>query len=153
MQSDTTKHLFAYGTLMIPEIWTAVTGSESVGEPATLRSHARLLVAGADFPGLVVSNDPNRRVAGCLYRDLDESLFQRLDRYEDDFYQRRQVNVDCATGEQLACQTYLVPREHHHLLSDSEWNPETFRANALSRYLACLGIAEPGNSPPHKSST
>ena len=130
---------------MIPEIWTAVTGSTRIGEPATLRNHARFLVAGADFPGLVASNDSNRQVAGCVYRDLDERIFRSLDRYEDDFYQREQVQVDCTNGAILTCVTYLVPSEHFSLLSEQDWSLETFRAEALPRYLGRLAIEERGN--------
>ena len=139
------QNLFVYGTLMVPEIWHAVTGlpENSTARPANLRGYQRRRVEGADFPGIFASKSQDDVVHGCVYENITAEVFDRLDRYEDHFYQRVEVVVEVVDSEpaSLPCQAFIIPASGIGILSDDPWDPETFRENSLERYLEALGIS------------
>ena len=67
-------NLFAYGTLMVPEVLRAVTGREFTWREAVLRGYVRLTVRGQSYPGVFAfpaiepthrgSANPTDRLAG-----------------------------------------------------------------------------------------
>jgi len=126
---------------MIEEIWSAVSATKAQRHAATLRGYARFRVAGADYPGIVATGDLNDRVEGFVYRDLDATIFVRLDHYEDSFYQRVTVNAIGARNEAVPCETYLVPAHQRKVLSDDSWDLDWFRENAQTTYFQRLGIS------------
>ena len=58
--------LFAYGTLLVPRIWRAVTGCDCPSQPATLPGFAIYRVKDADFPG-IVSAGRKSKVEGRIF--------------------------------------------------------------------------------------
>lgn len=132
--------LFAYGTLLEPRIWKAVTGARSiVSEPATLPNHSIFRVEGADFPG-ILADRPGDEVPGRLFSEIDPVALARLDAYEDEFYERRGVEVILADGRTVPTQAYVVPERHRSWLSDERWTIEWFRTEALDSYLRRHGF-------------
>ncbi len=140
--------LFAYGTLVFPEIWRRVTGDTEArrSESATLDGFARLRVRDALFPG-IVAQKPAPPVSGVVYFDLDEDLLTRLDAYEDSFYER--VTVEAIlddSGEPVSCQTYIVPAYlRAKVLTDEPWTSEEFEALHLEDFSRRLRAGFPGN--------
>ena len=134
---DMKTHLFAYGTLEIPAVMYAVTGQHHPAEAAVLTGYRRYLLANKHYPGIVPQL--NADVKGMLYRNLSPQIWQRLDRYEDDFYQRQQVTVLSRRGELIEAWTYIVPMAYQHLLSQISWDRRYFTKHRLRRFLA--GIA------------
>jgi len=128
-------NLFAYGTLLVPEIWEAVTGAPPPRNvPATLASYEIFRVKGGDFPGIIESENSHDVVPGHIYFDLPADTMSALDRYEDTFYERAEVTVSTSTGPESA-QTYRIPRsEAAILLSPETWTLDWFRAEAMDRY-------------------
>ena len=139
MDADRSR-LFAYGTLMLPKIWTAVTGTAAVSQPARLSGYACYRVAGADFPGIIETGKPGDVVDGCVYDDIDPRVLDRLDRYEDDFYQRVEVQVKADNDPALACLTYVIPASEQGVLSEEKWDLDWFRENAQERYFSRYGF-------------
>ena len=131
------SHLFAYGTLEIPAVMSAVTGQHYPGEAALLPGYTRYLLVNKQYPGIVPRE--NAEVTGVLYRNLSPDIWRRLDRYEDDFYQRQRVTVFTAGGESLDAWTYIIPVNKHDLLSQLPWDRRHFIKHRLRRFLA--GIA------------
>ena len=82
-------HLFAYGTLQLPEVFHAVTGRLRASEPATLTGYGRYGLLGLAYPGLI--HEPGARTEGLLYRNLTGSELSRLDGFEaaSDVYKRQ----------------------------------------------------------------
>ena len=134
---DMKSHLFAYGTLEIPAVMYAVTGQHHPAEAAVLPDYGRYLLANKHYPGIVPQL--NADVKGMLYRNLSPQIWQRLDSYEDDFYQRQQVTVLSRTGELIEAWTYIVPVAYQHLLSQISWDRRYFTKHRLRCFLA--GIA------------
>ena len=130
-------HLFAYGTLEIPAIMSAVTGRHYPAEAARLPDYTRYLLANKPYPGIIPRL--NAEVAGVLYRNLNPQVWRRLDRYEDTFYQRQKVRVISAAGEVLEAWTYIIPADKGYLLSQIPWDRRYFTKHRLRRFMA--GIA------------
>jgi gamma-glutamylcyclotransferase (GGCT)/AIG2-like uncharacterized protein YtfP len=128
--------LFAYGTLLFPEVVRAVVGRTLAGEPATLGGYLRRGVIGEIFPAIVEGGE-HERVAGVLYTGLDEREWARLDRFEGDLYQRRRVAV---AGRDAF--TYVLAGPWRHRLAAEHWDPATFARDHLAVFLARLSSSE-----------
>ncbi|QDT73776.1 gamma-glutamylcyclotransferase family protein [Lacipirellula limnantheis] len=127
-------NLFAYGTLMFPEIWERVVGDEFRAAPATVRGMAVYRAAGQLFP-VMVASESTECAAGIVVFDLSPRVFETLDAYESDFYERIELHVELDDGRMLAAQTYLLPDRLRDVASDERWTAEWFRREALERYL------------------
>lgn len=136
--SQESEKLFAYGTLMIPEIWTAVTGLNFEATSATLSGYQRFRVKGADFPAIIHTGNPEDRVTGLVFQKVGPASLAALDRYEDEFYRRQPVQIRSDDKGNVDALTYVLPAEHRNLLTGEPWSLEQFRHDCLSRYLDFL---------------
>jgi gamma-glutamylcyclotransferase (GGCT)/AIG2-like uncharacterized protein YtfP len=129
-----TTSLFSYGTLEIPEVMAAVTGRTFASTAAVLPDHARFLLHGETYPGVVHSY--RAEVEGVLYQDVDRDSLALLDLFEGEFYRRETVHVTTASQQRVTAEAYLVPSDHGVLLSQQPWEREHFVAQHLSGFLA-----------------
>jgi hypothetical protein len=130
-------HLYAYGTLQLPEIVSQIVGRPLSAQPATLLGYVRFRVADRVYPAIV--EEPAGEVTGVVYRDLSPTELTRLDVYEGDLYERRQISVVVGARSLLAS-TYVLRPEHSHRLSSELWDLEHFRRDHLESYLACISV-------------
>jgi gamma-glutamylcyclotransferase (GGCT)/AIG2-like uncharacterized protein YtfP len=128
--------IFAYGSLIHPEVWQAVTGKAHRSEPGTIRGFIRRTICGATFPGIIATENGSATVSGAIYHGVDSESLAALDAFESDFYVRSTLEARDGNGGIINCDAYLVPAENAHLLSDSEWDPDDFVANHLRAFLA-----------------
>jgi gamma-glutamylcyclotransferase (GGCT)/AIG2-like uncharacterized protein YtfP len=139
-------HLFAYGTLMFPEVWRIVVGREFETTLASLVGYEILRVQEAVYPGILrvapsgsSSVEPRAAsaVPGLVYFDLDASSLARLDAFEGPEYVRQTVVVVCQDGGEVEADAYVVPRESAHLLTDEVWTADDFAARGhLATFVA-----------------
>lgn len=109
---NTPPQLFVYGTLMSRYTNAhaiALRHAATLLGPATFRGRMHLVNAHRDFayPAVVASDDPADLVRGELYRLDEPSVLDRLDAYEGAEYERRDVVVTLADGDQTAALAYL----------------------------------------------
>jgi gamma-glutamylcyclotransferase (GGCT)/AIG2-like uncharacterized protein YtfP len=121
-------NVFTYGTLMFPEVWWAVAGTDSASVAGTAVGYAVFRVAGAEFPGIIAAAQENR-VRGVVYLDVGSDALARLDRFEDDFYERRALMIDCDDEQRRAAEAYVVPASNRHVLTNEPWNRDAFVAS------------------------
>jgi gamma-glutamylcyclotransferase (GGCT)/AIG2-like uncharacterized protein YtfP len=121
-------NLFAYGTLMWPEVLEAVIGRPLSGTPAVLRGFVRIRVKGELYPALLDSHC-NDVVEGMLYRDLTEKEFRSLDRFEGGEYDRKEV---CVGAEQA--HTYVLSHTWRHIADPRPWRPEDMREEYITAF-------------------
>jgi len=141
-QEKSASHLFAYGSLMCPDILARVAGLVVDGQPAELTGYRRRAVRGETYPGLIVA--PGHVLGGVLYRALPEAAWARLDQFEGDDYQRIKVEIRSATGP-LPAWTYLYRPELHHQLEDHDWDFQAFLQTGKHRFEAgYLGFRQIG---------
>jgi len=76
--------IFAYGTLMIPEVMYAVTTCKFRFDNAILRDYARFTVKGESYPGIIPVTDAVTE--GIIYFDVAERI------------RRRSVSANSGTG-------------------------------------------------------
>jgi gamma-glutamylcyclotransferase (GGCT)/AIG2-like uncharacterized protein YtfP len=129
-----TRALFAYGTLEIPAVMLAVTARSFASEPARLDGFVRFLLRDRAYPGIVET--PGATTEGRVYHGVDDASLARLDRFEDDCYERRGVVVRRADGSCLAADAYVIPLARRALLGSEPWRRERFEREALAGFLA-----------------
>ena len=121
------RHVFTYGSLMFPPVWSLVVAGRYRSLAGTLAGHARFAVDAQDYPGMVVRSGAS--VDGVLYLDVDEADLARLDRFEGDDYRRAMVDVATAEGT-LPAETYVYLQAERLLASP--WDPAAF---AMQRFI------------------
>lgn len=128
--------LFAYGTLMVPEVFRAVCGASRSAGPAVLAGYARFLVRGEVFPAIVPKAGAN--TPGVVYERVTRAMWIRLDAFETDFYRRVTVTVTTAAGE-IDADTYVAGPAGRRLLTTQAFDPEHFAAEQARAYLTRYG--------------
>jgi gamma-glutamylcyclotransferase (GGCT)/AIG2-like uncharacterized protein YtfP len=126
-------HVYAYGTLQVPAIIAQIVGREVVGCPARLSGYARWCIEGRLYPAIVEA--PASEVDGIVYPGLDTAELERLDTYEGELYERRELPVRVGDVTIAAC-TYVLRAEHAHWLSREPWDLARFEREHLASYLA-----------------
>lgn len=127
--------LFAYGTLMFPQVIRTVIGHAPRGDLAMASGFDRLELIGHPFPGMVPAPDrPDATVEGVLYEGLSAVDWKELDDFEGPFYVLTEIAVTRA-GESLRALTYIVAEERRNLLGDTLWDKNHFRTHHLDTFL------------------
>jgi len=128
-------NMFVYGTLLVPKIWNAVTGyhdPESVR--GNLAGHRIQRVKAGDFPAIVIDPESSEPVPGLVIKNIPPDALERLDQYEDSFYERNAVHIDTDSGTVEAHVYRVPPRLAEKILSEDPWTLEWFETEALNRY-------------------
>lgn len=135
-QYDAAMELFTYGSLMFPEVWSAVVGREFATIEGTASGYAIYRVRDAVFPAIVAARKESV-VRGLVYLDVDDESIARLDRFEDDFYDRLEMAVDCADGKERTAGAYVVPPKNRHVITTEPWKAEWFvSSGGLADFIA-----------------
>lgn len=114
-------NLFTYGTLMDPAVWSRVAQEECESRSAMLNGYDVRKLRGVTFPGLVECEGCS--APGLLYLNVSAAAMQRLDEYEDDFYERIEVTVHLEDGTGVAAQVYLMHSAHRDIVLPERWLP------------------------------
>lgn len=131
--NSTGLFLFAYGTLLIPEIMQAVTGQKLPSIDAVLNGYCRYSIKNKVYPAIIAQ--PDASVSGRLYSDLDQSILGILDDFEDVIYTRCDCEVKPSRDVIVNAQVYVISDLCRHLLSDKSWSIDEFRASHLGKYI------------------
>ena len=136
------SHLYAYGTLRHPDVWSRVVQGRYRSLPTVLHGYTALRVRDADYPGLVKHED--LQVEGIVYLDVSESDLRRLDLFEGEEYLRIEVQPVDMAGNLVDAQTYLYNPEYPHRLEDAPWNYDEFERIGRQRFLpwACTHLVK-----------
>ena len=138
--------VFAYGTLMFPDIAAAVTGERVEQEPARLPDHARHALRGRVHPGAVPG--PGHAVEGVVYHDVTPAALRRIDHFEGALFRRHRVTVLAgADARPCSALVYLLRPRWRPLLLARDWYPHRFRRDWHSHYLRHCSEAPPRHPP------
>jgi gamma-glutamylcyclotransferase (GGCT)/AIG2-like uncharacterized protein YtfP len=135
------SNIFTYGSLMFPEVWERVVGSNYHSSAARLDGYVRRQCLGETYP-VIVRQGSSSHVQGMLYIGISTEDLARLDRFEGEYYIRRSVEVITSReASSLEAFTYVLSGRYRHLLSESEWDPGYFLEHGLHRFLTtCAGF-------------
>jgi gamma-glutamylcyclotransferase (GGCT)/AIG2-like uncharacterized protein YtfP len=130
-------NLFVYGTLMFPEIRSAVGGQRLPAPPAILPGYRREGVRGEAYPAII--RDPRGSVTGVLLRGVGRAALRRIDAFEGREYVRRMHRVrlldeDGRPGRGVIAACYVIAPAVAHRLDGRPWDPEAFAERHLDRY-------------------
>jgi len=125
-------NLFAYGTLMCPDILAEVAMPGLQGLPGVLHGYKRWTVKGEEYPA--IRCHPDGRVQGMLYLDLPDHAWPRLDCFEGGMYLRETLPVRLADGEAVTAETYVLREAFAHCLGSREWDFEAFLRHGKARF-------------------
>jgi gamma-glutamylcyclotransferase (GGCT)/AIG2-like uncharacterized protein YtfP len=143
-------NLFAYGTLMVEEIMTLVTGDRFESTPARLMGYGRYLLRGEHYPG--IRPMPRHRVDGLLYLDLGENALGRLDLFEGEMYRRRSVTLCLPDAADVCAETYVLRPPYYNRLSNRPWDLQTFlrtgRRSFINGYAGVSRLQADGDARP-----
>ena len=127
------SNLFAYGTLMCPDIMQMVAGELLVPVSAVLSGYARYSIVNEDYPGLMPGLESE--VQGQLYLNLSGRAWSRLDAFEGEMYERRSVRVILDSHDILEAQTYVIRPRYYDCLSEDAWSFEHFLQHTKHKFL------------------
>lgn len=125
--------LFAYGSLMAPDIMRRASGHEGSSTPATLHGYFRATIVDETYPGIVPATGES--VAGVYYPNLTGLALARLDEFEGEMYERATVDVETAAGS-IAAQVYVIRPGFRHLLTSTPWDFDDFMCSGYHRFIA-----------------
>jgi gamma-glutamylcyclotransferase (GGCT)/AIG2-like uncharacterized protein YtfP len=125
--------LFSYGTLLFPEVLSAVTGCHLEGKTAVLDDYACYLVKGEAYPG--ITPERHASVEGVVYTGIGDAHFKKLDRFEGDLYERARVCVTDTEGMPLQVWTYVIRDAMRAQLTRTPWNKHDFESEHLRAFL------------------
>ena len=125
------QHLFVYGSLLFPELVTALTGKSFGYMPAILNGFKRYRIKGCDYPAIV--EESGAKVEGYLIENVDEKSLQILTFFEGEEYKKRQVVV---SGSKERINTIIfVWVGKKELLEERDWDKFEFKQKSLKDYL------------------
>lgn len=128
-----TVHIFAYGTLTIPEVMRAVTGQCFHSAKAHLPGYERYCLVDKIYPGIIHTGQ--KFTTGKIYFDVDEQSLQRLDYFEDELYSRQGVTVVLPDHAVMNAYAYIVPSTQIKQVSKHIWSEKQFRISYLTGFL------------------
>ncbi|KAL4432856.1 hypothetical protein ABPG77_008182 [Micractinium sp. CCAP 211/92] len=133
---------FVYGTLMYPEVLTALIQRVPRMEPAVIHGFQRYRIRGQVFPGTIRSTAPGAQVQGLVLFDLQPNELEVLDEFEGEEYFKEGVEARLLqSGTALHTTVYLWQDRLRPLLF-GEWDPQEFREERLGSYVKmCRGFA------------
>lgn len=134
------NHLFTYGSLMCADIMERVAGCRTQSVEAVLHDFFRSGVRREDYPGIIPR--PGATVAGVLYLDLPAEAVRRLDFFEGELYERKEVEVVTPEGGLCCAMAYVIKDCWRRRLTNREWNYARFLATGKAKFeKAYVGFA------------
>jgi gamma-glutamylcyclotransferase (GGCT)/AIG2-like uncharacterized protein YtfP len=128
-------HLFCYGTLMFPEVWSVVVQGQYTATTGTIDGYERRAVKAETYPCVIVSTTAER-LQGLVYMDVDTADIRRLDLFEGAYYRRVTVPCVLETGNRIEVALYRFRTAYRHLVSDQPWDMEQFKKTGMAQFLA-----------------
>ena len=128
-------NIFCYGTLMFPEVWSVVVRGRYTAMPGCIMGYQRRAVVGDPYP-CIIAAEPDERLQGVVYLDVDAVDTQRLDRFEGVYYRRISTPCTLEDGSEVAAGAYLFRVAYRHLVSGRPWDFERFKESGMAEFLA-----------------
>jgi hypothetical protein len=109
-----TRPLFAYGSLVVPDVLVALLARVPRSEPATLDGWSARCLHGEQFPGLVEQRGAT--ASGLVLYEMTAEERALVDAWETDFYTKRVVAPTVGGGVVIDADAYVLDepaaREH-----------------------------------------
>jgi len=127
-------HVFTYGSLMFPEVWTRVVQGDYESIQGTLHGFRRRCLKQETYP-VAFEGAPSERVLGQVYFDIDEEDMRRLDLFEGEYYARKEEDIVLENGKIVRASVYVLKSDFYQLVEDNPWDVEQFKLAGMQRFL------------------
>ncbi len=107
-------------------------GQQTHFTTATLKNFFCSKIRDREYPGIIPQ--AGTIVSGVLYYNLESEAIHRLDVFEGDMYQRKNVDVITDTKGSTKAMTYVIKPQHIDLLTGEEWNFEDFLTKGKEKF-------------------
>lgn len=125
-------HVFTYGSLMFPEVWSRVVRGHYDSARGTIHGFRRVGVRDKEHPALIIAKD-GAAIEGRVYFDVSADDVDRLDFFETARYARVCVSVN-SNEEPIVAEAYLALNLEE--LTDTDWDVARFEREGLPKFLA-----------------
>jgi len=125
-------HLFTYGSLMFEQVWDKLVTGHYLSQKATLNGYARRSVKGDEYPVIFQADE---LVEGVVYYDINDEDMKILDRFEGEYYERKEVELRVENKNIQAC-VYVLKTNYFDLIDPKPWSEGVFATKGLPRFLA-----------------
>lgn len=137
--------LFAYGTLMVREVFDRVAGGHWSALPARIDNYAAYKVNGTHYPALVPKVGESQ--PGTFLTGIDTTTLLRLDAYEGQEFKRSLLPVRVFLDQNKVedartAWVYLLKPGYRNRLTRERWSTKRFAAEWLAEYLRDLETFE-----------
>lgn len=125
-------NVFAYGSLMYPEVWERVVRGKYRSSRGTIHGFRRLGVRDEEYPALVIDKTA-APIEGRVYFDVTADDVALLDAFETTQYARVSVAVTIDQKPIVADAYLFLDIEK---VTDRDWDPALFEREGLPKFLA-----------------
>lgn len=122
--------LFAYGSLMLPDMMKQIVGAARQLEPAVLHGYQRYSLKRSIYPALLRDESKKRKkskVFGCLYHSLTRRDMKMLLAYEGRLYYPATVQVVTAAGRELNAFVFVTHPACKYQIGVDSWSLEQLK--------------------------
>lgn len=117
---------------MCEDIMHEVSGYRLPHDPGTLRGYSRRSVTGENYPAILP--DKEATVDGLIYRNIPSTVWDRLDRFEGEMYERHHVTVELNDRTTLSAETYVIHPVYLNRLDQFDWDLDEFIRNGKASF-------------------
>lgn len=133
MTQKTQSHLFAYGSLQVPDLIRAVIGRIPESIEAKAEGYRCFTMRGYSFPGM--TPDPTHSTPGRILLDLSEAELEKLDEFEGPPYIRERISLQSGDSQQKSAWAYIIPGRETAFITSNPWDLNKFIDKELSTFL------------------
>ena len=113
------NNLFAYGTLMIEDVFNKFSKHPIQKSNGYLIGYECRQLNNRIYPGIIIGQGI---VNGIIYHQLTQEDFLNLDAYEGEEYSREKVLINKSATEQISAWCYLYKKEFFNNLLIDRWS-------------------------------
>ncbi len=125
--------LFAYGTLMCPDIMQAVAKQHYKSSKAMVTGYRRLKVRNQHYPGLIPLAGTS--VEGRAYFNISPASWRQLDLFEGEMYSRQIIEIMLENSTVISAFTYIVRERYHTYLTTDDWDFDEFLKSGKKAFI------------------
>ena len=111
-----------------------VTGHYSKSQ-ARLFGYQRRKIKGETYPALIPGGRTDF-VDGIIYYEVDSRDQNRLDKFEGNYYTKKQETLRISNHQNVSAQVYVFKPEYRILVDKEPWNPDWFKETGIRDFMA-----------------
>lgn len=125
-EGEKINNLFAYGTLMIEEVFQRLSNSPTQKSSGYIVGYECRQLKRKKYPGLIIGKGI---VNGLLYYHLPDQALKNFDQYEGEEYKREMVSVNIESNKKIEAWCYFYKEEYRENILNEIWSLDWYYQN------------------------